>query len=53
LSEERVTWLCRADPDPDSHDLGAVRRGEHRVEIEFGHLGQVIGEAGHPQQHVG
>lgn len=24
LSEERVTWLCRPDPDPGVHDPGAV-----------------------------
>src|SRR5262249_6122527 len=28
LSEERVTWLCGADPDPRVHGPGAVRGGD-------------------------
>jgi len=42
----------RLDADTGvSHD-GAVRAGDDRVEVQFGDLGKVVGQPGHPQERV-
>ena len=41
------------DPDPRVDDDGAVGQADHRVEVELGELGEVVGELREPVQHVG
>ena len=50
--QERVVRMSRADPDPGIHGAGAVLGGDDRIEVKFGHLMQIVGETGDPQQHV-
>ena len=44
LAQERVVRLVRRYLDPRVHHVRPVRPGDDRVEVEFGDLGQVVGE---------
>ena len=51
-AQERVGEVLAGHPDAGVHGDDAVRADDHRVEIEFGDLGQVVGEPGDAQQGV-
>src|SRR5580693_6477917 len=52
-AQERVGSRLAGDPDPGVHGEGSVGPGDHRVEVEFSDLRQVIGQPGDAQQDVG
>jgi hypothetical protein len=43
-SQERVPGLEGRQLDPGGRDDGPVRAGDDRIEVEAGHLGQVVGQ---------
>src|SRR5690349_23742577 len=49
-TKKRVLWRAGLQLDPRVRREYAVRPGDDRVEVEFGDLGQVVGEPGDPQQ---
>ena len=40
------------DADPDVEGYGTIRAGDDRAELQLGHLREIVGQLGDPQQHV-
>ncbi len=52
LAQERVGQAVTGHADARVHGDGAVRPGDHRVEVKLGDLRQVAGEPRHAEQGV-
>jgi len=52
LAQERVGEAVAGHADARVDGDGAVRAGDHGVEVELGDLRQVVGEPRHPEQGV-
>src|SRR6516162_10335699 len=52
LAQERVLYLVGRNLDPRVHHERAVRPGDDRVEVEFGDLGQIVGEPRDAEQQI-
>jgi hypothetical protein len=52
-SDERVGfWSDRREPELDVDRDGAIGTGQHRVEVELGHFGYLVGHPADPKVQV-